>query len=360
MSGIIADNLERSSGLVKAASVGPTTSSSDPTNTTNTNAVGDRIINTTSGEVFVATDVTTDENTWEGQLGTSVTFSKYFGDRGICLGGTNPSNSNVIDYVTISSAGNASDFGNAVDSRRACTNQASSGTRGIFGSGGSNVMQYVTCATTGNATDFGDLTRSVSGAGAVSNGTRGIWIAGNEADDVIEYVTIATTGNGTDFGDNLHQVTDNGTCNNDTRGVSGGGYDGSGGRDYTYITMATTGNAADFGDMHVISWSGLAAVSDKTKGVWGGGISPSYEDRMEYINIASLGDASDFGNLTDGRSAFTSYGNGTRACWVAGYDGSSLSNIIDYVTIASLGNASDFGDVTEARQRPGGLSGDAS
>ena len=273
MSGKVGDNLGTASGLVKSATDAPDSGSSDPTVSTNPSAVGDRFINTTSGELFVATDVTAGENIWKGQLGTDVEPIKYFGARGITLGGVNPSNSNVIDYVTISSAGDATDFGDAVDSRRACTNQVSSGTRGVFGSGSSDTIQYVTCATTGNATDFGDLTRSVSGAGAVSNGTRGIWIAGNEADNVIEYVTIATTGNGTDFGDNLHQVTDNGTCNNDTRGVSGGGYDGSGGRDYTYITMATTGNAADFGDMDVISWSGLAAVSDKTKGVWGGGIS---------------------------------------------------------------------------------------
>ena len=111
MSGITADNLERSSGLVKAASVGPSTSSSNPGTDDNPSAVGTRHINTTSGEVFVATDVTTDANVWKGQQGTTVQLPQYFGERGFWAGGYVSAYSNVIDYVGISSAGNASDFG---------------------------------------------------------------------------------------------------------------------------------------------------------------------------------------------------------------------------------------------------------
>ena len=48
--------------------------------------------------------------------------------------------------------------------------------RGVFGSsnvsGTSNQMDYITIATTGNATDFGDLTVARSNAGGVS----GNWI----------------------------------------------------------------------------------------------------------------------------------------------------------------------------------------
>jgi hypothetical protein len=50
--------------------------------------------------------------------------------------------------------------------------------RGIFSGGTtggfSNVMDYITIATTGNAIDFGDLTVARESAAGVSNGTRGV------------------------------------------------------------------------------------------------------------------------------------------------------------------------------------------
>ena len=57
---------------------------------------------------------------------------------------------------------------------------------GIFGGGddGSefNVIDYITIDTTGNATDFGDLNTGREGTGACSNGTddRGIFAGGHE------------------------------------------------------------------------------------------------------------------------------------------------------------------------------------
>jgi hypothetical protein len=87
------------------------------------------------------------------------------GDRGIFGGGTNGvAAQNVIDYVTISSAGDASDFGD-LNVTRYYLSATSNGTndRGIFGGGSPsnlNVIEYVTISTPGNATDFGDLTEA--------------------------------------------------------------------------------------------------------------------------------------------------------------------------------------------------------
>ena len=67
-----------------------------------------------------------------------------------------------------------------------------------------NVIQYVTIASTGNATDFGDLTDERRLPGAVSNNTRGL-IAGGYANPAtvatVDYITIASTGNAADYGD---------------------------------------------------------------------------------------------------------------------------------------------------------------
>jgi hypothetical protein len=131
------------------------------------------------------------------------------GTRGIWGGYANNSS---IDYVTIATTGNAIDFGNMTVSRyghSAC----SDGTKGLWGGGWHhaypyphyNTIDYVTIATTGNATDFGDLTVARNQPAACSDGTKGVWSGGRlgasaSNTDTIDYVTVATTGNATDFG----------------------------------------------------------------------------------------------------------------------------------------------------------------
>jgi hypothetical protein len=67
----------------------------------------------------------------------------------------------------------------------------------------SNVIQYVTVATPSNATDFGDLTLARTGSGT-SNGTYGTFCGGegeSSRSNVIDRITIQTLGNATDHGD---------------------------------------------------------------------------------------------------------------------------------------------------------------
>ena len=77
---------------------------------------------------------------------------------------TDPAYSNVISFITIASAGNATDFGD-ISSARAGGGTASTTTRGLLAggrystpSGNENTIDMITIATTGDATDFGDLT----------------------------------------------------------------------------------------------------------------------------------------------------------------------------------------------------------
>jgi hypothetical protein len=76
----------------------------------------------------------------------------------------------------------------------------------LFGGGDTttNVIDYVTIATTGNAIDFGDLTVARQQLAGCSSETRGLFGGGNvsgNSQNIIDYVTIATTGNAIDFGD---------------------------------------------------------------------------------------------------------------------------------------------------------------
>ena len=79
--------------------------------------------------------------------------------------------------------------------------------RGVFGGGylggRVNTIDYIDITTTGNATDFGDLTAIRDDVGAVSSTTRGVIMGGGVtggSSNVIDYITIATTGNATTFG----------------------------------------------------------------------------------------------------------------------------------------------------------------
>ena len=67
-----------------------------------------------------------------------------------------------------------------------------------------NEIEYITIATFGNTTDFGDMTTATSALTSAASSTRGLNVGGQQSPaltNTIEYVTIASTGNATNFGD---------------------------------------------------------------------------------------------------------------------------------------------------------------
>jgi hypothetical protein len=68
-----------------------------------------------------------------------------------------------------------------------------------------NTIEYITIASTGNGTDFGDLTQRVVYLASAASPTKAIRSAGSvdysSPTNVMDYVTIASTGNAIDFGD---------------------------------------------------------------------------------------------------------------------------------------------------------------
>ena len=278
--------------------------------------------------------------------------------RGIFGGGDAGSTKNVIDYISISTTGNASDFGDLITGSFYLGSCASA-TRGVFAGGTSssviNVIQYITIASVGNSTDFGDLTGPTSGnstnISGCSNSTRGLFGGGYDQNNYlnnIQYITIASVGNASDFGDLTQATSESGSCASTTRGVWGGSSTGAN-NVISYITIATTGNATDFGDLLSAGSSApTAGCSNSTRGLFIGGYSLNV---INYITIASTGNATDFGDMLYNPGAFGSVGacaSSTRATFGGGYSGGYLNNI-NYVTIASTGNATDFGDLTVGR-----------
>jgi len=172
---------------------------------------------------------------------------------------------NVIDYVTIATPGNATDFGDHTFAGWGTEmGAAADATYGLFAGGYVNdgvssynntAIDYVTIATPGNASDFGDLTSRTSGGrrvGGLSNDTYALFFGGSSSSNVIDYVTITTPGNAIDFGD-LNSSNDGYACgcSDNTYGViqtsTGGG--GSNTSAIDYVTIATPGNASDFGNL---------------------------------------------------------------------------------------------------------------
>tara|TARA_A100000172_G_scaffold80878_1_gene71741 strand:- start:334 stop:1371 length:1038 start_codon:yes stop_codon:yes gene_type:complete len=249
-------------------------------------------------------------------------------ERGIVGGGSDSPN-NIIQYNTIATLGNSIDFGDLTQARVGVAAGASK-TRGVFAGGqpaspgsipggnGENTIDYVTIATTGDATDFGDIPYDRTGMFGSSNGTVmiiGGGDNGNEADDIAR-LTIATTGNAVDFGSldstgSLGYKAFGGAASDATRWVIGGGRlnqpAGTGYRtdQIEYVNYGNYTNSSDFGDLVQANYYCTGTTSNSTRAVISGGdAGGTLRSYIYYVTIQTTGDATQFGDL---------YGDGSDA-----------------------------------------------
>jgi len=305
---------------------------------------------------------------WGTILGESPSLNG--GARGLSVGGGNaPSyNSNVIDYITISTLGNAIDFGDTASINGYRISALGNSTRAVFGGAYSTNLDYVTFSSTGNATTFGSLIYARSNLSSLANSTRGIFTGGSgnsptfANNNVIEYITISSTGNAVQFGN----LTTSGSraviasAGSGVRGIFAGGYNQpiSNINVIDYVTISTTGNAIDFGDLTkgTTGFQG-GGGSNSTRMLIAGGYysGPALNDFTQFITISTLGNAQDFGDIGSYESSRPkgSACSSTRAVFGGGYGaqtpGNNAVNAMAYYTIATTGNAIDFGDTTTAR-----------
>ena len=326
--------------------------------------------------------------------GGGFTAGTYTGTRGVIAGGQQGGsdgwNAQQMYYITIQTTGNSTDFGNMVVGR-INAGGGSNGSRGVFLGGkrqewyqgvhnvwGQNEIDYITIGTTGNATDFGNLTdnKSREGAGA-TNGTRATRAGGCFSDqdahggssNKIDYVTIATTGNATDLADLLdgrHELT----------GASDGIYGYyAGGRKTTpyygtqnYFTQVnvhnidTTGNCTNHGSLSPGRHdTGGSSCGNNDRILWWGGIqvwshlNNSYNDKIRYQTAGTAtNNAQNFGDLSYRRSRIGCVNDLNRAVGMGGhysgntYDRWPAGSKIDYVTFATTGNATNFGTLSSS------------
>ena len=102
------------------------------------------------------------------------------------------------------------------------------GARGVMGGGAApsptarNAIHFITISTSGDPTDFGDLTQQRSQLGASASRSRAVFVGGfwnPSTVNNIDFITISSTGNATDFGDATTKGTGRAGVSNGTRGV---------------------------------------------------------------------------------------------------------------------------------------------
>ena len=276
--------------------------------------------------------------------------------RGVFGGGGTPTRTATIDYINISSTGNAVNFGNLTVSRSGLT-ACSSPTRGLFGGGNDpsvnvNTIDYITIASEGNAIDFGDLLNTVRHSAGLSSTVRGIFGGGFSDTNVIQYVQINTLGNTLDFGDLMEAVYGSGACSSSTRGVFAGGNKPNISKSIQYITISSTGNAVNFGDL-TQERGYPSGSSNSTRGIFSNGFVPvTFSNTIDYITIASTGNAVDFGDTSRNSYGAQGCATSTRSIVAVGEVQSPLTtilNVIEYVQINTTSNSFDFGDLTVSR-----------
>ena len=226
-------------GMPVLPSLYTTVSASDPTRASNpTGGVGTMWVNSTDGELFVCVDAGTDNNEWrnvgETQESDNIAEApKWFGDRAMWMGGSGTAGytaSNALSYNNITTLGDATIFGDTVyghgDGPAACSDAS----RALVGGGyhshyTSPYIDYCTISTPGNAQNFGQLVPNASGwrwFDGTGNGTRGLFGPSLYGSDnhQIQYVTIQTTGNSQDFGDLTDARGGMASCSSNHGGLS--------------------------------------------------------------------------------------------------------------------------------------------
>ena len=299
--------------------------------------------------------------------------------------------SNTIDFITIGSLGNATDFGDLTAARMG-PKGAGSTTRAysMAGSGNNGFTDYgthcdtVLIATTGNATDYGDMATGTNEGAAFSSNVRGVHAGGRISGaytNVIQLIALATTGTGSDFGDLSAAKRRTDGLDNSIRGIVAGGLAPGNTNVIESVEIATTGNATDFGDLtsarhhpcgidsshggidfDEIQRPSVTYMPGSGRGFTNAGTNSGGSggsiDRIQLTHIPTLGNAIDFGNAV-ARQLVGGVSSLTRTVIMGGEDPDAVIDTIDSFEHSSLGNTADFGNLSAVRRNMSGGGGNS-
>ena len=191
---------------------------------------------------------------------SAMSSDKYYG---YCAGG---SAHNVIDRISYSTDGTATDVGDVLSGQTFGMAGASSETYGYAAGGappGTNVIQKFAFGSSANATDVGDLTTVIIGATGHQSATHGYKAGGSQSDTYttssssIQKWSFASDASATNVGTTTVGRYMHASGSSTTHGYSSAGSNAVGGNVIEKFPFASDSNATDVGDL-VISRSYLS------------------------------------------------------------------------------------------------------
>ena len=361
MSGTVGTNSGRVSGTIGAAAAGPTVSASDPAIDTNA-AVGTQWANSASGEFFVCTDATTDENVWTnvGDGSGDISPWAYGGTAyGHTLAGGAYPYGNVHDRFSFTSDGDAADVGDTTGTRAyGCANKS---TTHAYFSGGStgftvtNASDKVSFASGGDSVAIGDTLASATRYQVESNDIDnqiGYLACGDASASAIEKLAFASDA----FSTSSASVWNAAPACSGNSSRTHGYIMGDSVSPYTHIqkyVFASESTGTEVGSLVIAcgssNWSGTSSTE---YGYSAGSDTPS-NDAIQKQSFSSDGDSTDVGNLLSsfawaaGQSS-TTYGYNSAGIYPTAH------NVIQRYSFSSDGDSTDVGNVTVARYGPCG------
>ncbi len=305
---------------------------------------------------------------WMGSAWMQIlTFSPTLdgGARGVFAGGGDPADPtlDVMDFITISTSGNAADFGDLSSNRRHGSGCASSVRNFVMGgysdSAGAvrNTVEASIFASAGGSSSFCNLTAARYVAAAGGNSNRGLYSGGHSpnAPTIAASIDVFDTFSGTtavDFGDLSQGRVDTAGSANVTRFVVAGGITPSQVNTIDFATISTLGNSQDFGDLSSTSIHNGGASSPIVC-IWNG-VGTSVSTNCEKMVYASGGNTVSFGEMTVSRNTHAAVSDCVRIVVAGGVVPGARTNVIDYTSFSTGGSSADFGDLTDIRSQLAG------
>jgi len=357
MSGIIGTNSGRVSGTIGSAGSGITTSSSDPEVDTNpSGGVGTVFTNTTSGETYVCTDATTDENVWTNVGDGTGNVEPIPFNQGTQYGYTagGASRTTTIDRFSFASDGDAADWADTSAARSSTCGQ-SSATNGYLAGGDSNyyIEKYPFASQTQGAeigTMSVDAARGTC-AGASSETYGYIMGGGIPETNIIEKFSFSSDGDGTDVGNTLAVLRDTAGCSSLTHGYVVGGHPGS--TPYLDViqnfSFSSDGDSEDVGDLtgsiKLSACQNSATHGYQMGGSPSSGVYPTTDAIQRWSFASGTQNAAAVGDTTVGRMGSGSHSSTTHG-YQSGGGAGGAGNSIEKFAYGSDSDATDVGDLT--------------
>jgi hypothetical protein len=296
----------------------------DPTITSN-KTLGTVWVNTATGNMFVLTDATTDQNVW---INVGV--------------GTDS-----VAYVPVLYNTRGSSFG------------YSSGGRSPSADIG-NIQKYAFSSSTTTATVGSLSVTRYTGEAGTSSFTHGYCVAGynntiNAQDGTIDKFEFATDSSATGVGDCATTGNVRAGASSATHGYIGGNGNAStsNGDKIEKYSFAADANSANVATLSAFR-SGLAGVSSSTTGYFAGGrVGATYQDDIESITFSSDTANGNVGELSGTRRCSVGHQTSTYGYIAGGFLSGSfaVTNIVDCFAFASSVTTTDVGDMYTGRSQ---------